>query len=166
MIRQLTQISVKTKILLFALILIILPSGILGYFGFKSIENHGLGLEENYRGMVRLIRDKLENEFFDLESGFLQDVSNKSWSQESQTIMNLLKQLQEQFSLIGELFIMDANGQIFHPKMTLFADVLSRSEPLGLQTEGNKLISLGERYEYIEEDYPTALRHYNQSMNQ
>jgi hypothetical protein len=44
MIRQLRQVSVKTKILQFALILIILPSGILGYFGFRAIENRGFRL--------------------------------------------------------------------------------------------------------------------------
>jgi len=164
MIRQLKQVSVKTKILLFALTLIILPSGILAYFGFRSIENRGLRLKENYQGMVRLIRDKLEGELFDLERSFLQDVSNKNWSQESLTIKNLLNQIQEQHSLIGELFIMDADGRIFHPKVVLSADALNRSELLGLRAEGNEFINMGERYEFFEDNYPAALRQYKQAM--
>ncbi len=166
MIRQLRQVSVKTKILLFALLLIILPCGILGYFVFRSIENRGLRLEENYREMARLLRDKLDSQLLDLERIFLQDVSNQNWDQDPQAIKDLLNRIPEQHPLIREMFAMDVDGRIFHPKMLLFADPPKWSEHLGSQTLGHEFIDLGERYEFIEEDYPTALRHYNLAMNQ
>jgi signal transduction histidine kinase len=166
MIRQLRQVSVKTKILQFALILIILPSGILGYFGFRAIENRGFRLKENYQGMVRLMRDKLETQLLELERIFLQDVSNKNWDQDVQTIKNLLNQIQEKHSIIEELFIMDSDGRIFHPKIILYADGLNRSELLGLQAVSNEFIELGERSEFIADDCPAALRYYEQAMEQ
>ena len=166
MIRQLRQVSVKTKILQFALILIILPSGILGYFGFRAIENRGFRLKENYQGMVRLMRDKLETQLLELERIFLQDVSNKNWDQDVLTIKNLLNQIQEKHSIIEELFIMDSDGRIFHPKIILYADGLNRSELLGLQAVSNEFIELGERSEFIADDCPAALRYYEQAMEQ
>jgi signal transduction histidine kinase/tetratricopeptide (TPR) repeat protein len=166
MIKQLKNISAKTKILLFALILIILPSGILGYFGFKSIENRGLRLKENYRGMARLMRDKLEGELLNLESSFLRDIMNKEWNRDFQTIKQLLGQIREQHPLVGEIFIMDAEGSMIHPNLALNAEPLIQTGQERIQAGRNDLINLGEREEFIKRDYPSALRYYQQAMRQ
>ena len=60
MIRRFKDVSARTKILLFAFLFIILPSGILGYLGFRSIGNRGQNLKENYRSTARLMRDELQ----------------------------------------------------------------------------------------------------------
>lgn len=166
MMKKLKQISARTKILLFALILIILPSGILGYFGFRSLENRGLRLKENYRSMARLMLDKLEGDLLNLEGGFLRDIINKEWNQDSQTIKELLRQIKEQHPLIGEIFIMDTEGSVIHPNLILIAESVVQSRENEIQAAGNELIRSGEQYEFVERDYSAALRLYNQATKQ
>jgi signal transduction histidine kinase/tetratricopeptide (TPR) repeat protein len=165
-IRHLRDVSVKTKMLLFALILILLPCGILGYFGFRSIENRGLRLKENYQGMARLLRDKLEGQLLELERNFLQDVSKNNWDQDAPTIQNLLSQIQGKHPLIEELFVLDADGRIFHPRIILLAERLNGPGLSGLPVEKNTFISRGEHCEFVEGDYPAALQYYERAMEQ
>ncbi len=165
MLKQFKHISAKTKILIFALLLIIIPSGFLGFLGFNSIEDRGLKLKENYRGLVQLLKDKLEGSLLSLEKSFLQDITSQYWDQDVNTIQHQLDQTQEQHPFIGDIFIMDAEGEMIHPDVILEAKPEAQSLQ-SIQAGIKESIDSGERSEFVNRDYPAAIRQYSQAMEQ
>ncbi len=166
MINQIKHISAKTKILIFALLLIILPSAILGYLGFKSIEDRGLRLKDNYQGLARLLRDNIEDELLNFEGTFLRDITTKNWNKDVLTIKHQLSQTQDQHPSINEIFLMDTEGAVIHPKITLSVRGAMQPEQVIIQASKNELIQSGERYEFKEKNYPIAMVYYKKAMEQ
>ena len=58
----LPTLSPRTKILLLAILLILLPGTVLSYLGFRSVQEKTDNLETHYRGTVSLVREKIERE--------------------------------------------------------------------------------------------------------
>jgi tetratricopeptide (TPR) repeat protein len=166
MIKSFKHISTKTKLLIFTLVLIILPSSILALLGFRSIEDIGLRLKENYQGMARLMRERMEDDLLELEATFLQDMSTKIWNNDIQTLMVKLNQIQDQYAFISDVFLMDSEGRVIHPYVTL--GVKASLPPGQGQTSGiiDRLITQGERYEFVEKDYLNAIHFYKQAAEQ
>ena len=163
MIRRFKHVSARTKILLFAFLFIILPSGILGYLGFRSIENRGLGLKQNYRDMARLVRDKLEAELAGLESGFVEEALDQEWSPDAEAARLLLGRFEERHPAVAEAFIVGSNGSVIHPRFYLEAGISRRAGPGKMPPARNPSIERGERYEFAELDYPMAIRSYQEA---
>jgi len=164
MIRRFKHVSARTKILLFAFLFIILPSGILGYLGFRSIGNRGLSLKENYRSMARLMRDELEGELSNLEGRFVREILDQDWTQDVQAAQLLLARVRGRHPAIGETFIVGTDGSLIHPEFYLEAGVPRRGEPGSVLTSRNSFIEQGERYEFAELDYPSAARTYEEAV--
>src|SRR5512137_927706 len=68
MFKFLRHITPRTKILLVAFILILLPGAIISYLSLQSIRQKAENLRTKYSGTVNLVRDKLENEVTRLET--------------------------------------------------------------------------------------------------
>ncbi|MCJ7488470.1 MAG: tetratricopeptide repeat protein, partial [Candidatus Aminicenantes bacterium] len=164
MIRRFKHVSARTKILLFAFLFIILPSGILGYLGFRSIGNRGLSLKENYRSMARLMRDELEGELSNLEGRFVREILDQEWTQDIQATQLLLARVGGRHPAIGETFIVGADGSLIHPEFYLEAGVPRRGGPGSVLTSRDSFIEQGERYEFAELDYPSAARTYEEAV--
>ncbi|MEE8604990.1 MAG: tetratricopeptide repeat protein, partial [Candidatus Aminicenantaceae bacterium] len=165
-LKKFQQISVKTKILLFALLLIILPSGFLGYLGYQSIEGRELRLKDNYMGLARLLRDQLEGNLRSLEENFIRDILAFNWSQDVPAIQNQLEQIQGQFPIIRDIFVVDSHGSIIHPDVHLISPSSKQSGNAASQALSNTLVSTGERYEFVENNYSQALGSYRRALDQ
>jgi hypothetical protein len=112
MIRRFKNVSARTKILLFAFLFIIVPSGILGYLGFRSIGNRGVTLKENCRSMARLMREEFEGELAGLESRFVREALDQEWTGSSQEARLLLGELRNRHPAIAEAFLVDSDGAL------------------------------------------------------
>ena len=164
MIRRLKHVSAGTKILLFALLFIILPSGILGYLGFRSIGNRGLSLKENYRSMARLMRDELEAELSNLEGRFVREILGQEWTQDMESARLLLGSVQGRHPAIGETFIIHSDGSLIHPQFFLESGSPRPPETIKMSAMRDTFIERGERYEFAELDYPAAARTYEEAV--
>jgi len=164
MIRRFKHVSARTKILLFAFLFIILPSGILGYLGLKSIGNRGLSLKENYRSMARLMRDELEGELSGLEGRFVREILDQEWPQDIQAVRPLLGRIQKRHPSIGETFIINSDGSLIHPQFYLEMGISRRAEPESMRALRDSNIERGEHYEFAELDYPMAARSYEEAV--
>ena len=96
-LKKFQQISAKTKILLFALLLIVLPSGFLGYRGYKSIGDRELRLKDNYANLAKLFRDQLEGNLRSLEENFIREMMVYDWNQDVPTIQSQLGEINDSF---------------------------------------------------------------------
>jgi signal transduction histidine kinase len=163
-IKGFKDVSPRTKILLFALLFIIVPSGILGYLGFRSIGNRGLSLKENYRSMARLMRDELQGELANIEDRFLREALDLEWTQDARASRLLLAGLRERHPDIGEAFILGAGGVLIHPEYYLEAGIARRGELARARAAQNSFIARGERYELAELDYAAAARSYKEAI--
>jgi signal transduction histidine kinase len=162
MIRRFKDVSARTKILLFALLFIILPSAILGYLGFRSIGDRGSSLEANYRSLARLMRDELVAEVSGLESRFVRDVLGQEWPEEAGSVRALLGEVQGRHPAIGESFLVGADGSLFHLQFHLETVAARRAGAAGPRGTPNASIERGERFEFAELDYPSAARSYEE----
>ena len=165
-LKKFQQISAKTKILLFSLILIILPSGFLGYLGYKSIEDRELHLKDNYIRLTRLLRDQLEGKLGSLEGDFIRDMEAYDWSPDVPEIQSQLRRIQGQFPIIGEIFLVDSQGAIIHPDVFMISLSFKQSRSLPDQALNSSFVSSGERFEFIENNYSQALGSYRRAMEQ
>ncbi|MCJ7681797.1 MAG: ATP-binding protein [Candidatus Aminicenantes bacterium] len=164
MIRRFKHVSARTKILLFAFLFIILPSGILGYLGLRSIGNRSLSLKENYRSLARLMRDELEGELSGLEGRFVREILDQEWTQDIQSARLLLGRVQKRHPSIGETFILNSDGSLIHPQFYLEMGISRRAEPESMRALRNSIVARGEHYEFAELDYPMAARSYEEAV--
>lgn len=72
MFDRLKHTSPKTRFLLFALVLILLPSAILSYLGVRSVDEKGSNLRASYRNTVALLREKVDQGISYLEDSIRQ----------------------------------------------------------------------------------------------
>lgn len=158
------HVSARTKILLFAFLFIILPSGILGYLGFRSIGNRGLSLKENYQSMARLMRDELAREIAGLEDRFLREILDQEWTQDVREARLLLGRILDRHPAIGETFIVGADGSLIHPEFCLKPAIAHQTESARMSAARNPFIEQGERYEFAELDYRAAARSYEEAV--
>ena len=165
-LKKFQQISAKTKILLFSLILIILPSGFLGYLGYKSIEDRELHLKDNYIRLTRLLRDQLEGKLGSLEGDFIRDMEAYDWSPDVPEIQSQLRQIQKQFPVVGKIFLVDSLGAIIHPDVLLVGPSSMQSGSAASQALSSTFVATGERHEFVENDYSQALASYKRALDQ
>src|SRR3972149_6552225 len=94
----LKHISPRTKILFFAVFLVLLPGAVLSYLGFRSISEKAENLTATYRGTVNLVREKIEFAISGLEKPLRSSlVELEPPSNSSMEIHALLKRLAEVF---------------------------------------------------------------------
>jgi signal transduction histidine kinase len=164
MIGRLKDVSARTKILLFALLFIILPSGVLGYLGFRSIGNRGLILQENYRSMARLLRDELQAEVAGLEGRFAREMLEQDWNQDAREVRTLLARVGKRHPAIGEVFVLGADGSLVHPDFYLEPEVRRQAGQDRTSVPRSSLIERGERYELADLDLRSAARYYGEAV--
>jgi len=68
MMRNVHGLSPGTRIVLTAVVLVLVPSIVLGYLGFRSVSKRAESLRTNYNTTIVLVRDRLEAEVDRLES--------------------------------------------------------------------------------------------------
>jgi signal transduction histidine kinase/tetratricopeptide (TPR) repeat protein len=164
MIRRFKNVSARTKILLFAFLFIIVPSGILGYLGFRSIGNRGVTLKENCRSMARLMREEFEGELAGLESRFVREALDQEWTGSSQEARLLLGELRNRHPAIAEAFLVDSDGSLIHSQFSLEVGNSGRKEAAGARARRDSVIVRGERYEFADLNYPMAARSYLEAV--
>lgn len=165
-LKKFQQISAKTKILLFALLLIILPSGYLGYLGYRSLEDRELHLKDNYRGMARLLRDQLEGKIKSLEQNFTRNLEALEWSADVPGIQDRLRDLKGQYPFIGRIFVYRSQGSIIHPDVHLGGPSSDYSAGIEAYASSSSFISSGEQFEFVENDLERAIFFYRRAMEQ
>ena len=164
--KRFRQISAKTKILLFALLLIIFPSVFLGFLGYKSIGGRELRLKDNYTSLVGLLKDRLEGNLRQLEEIFVREIRAYEWSDDIPAVQLQLENIQRGSPLTRELFLVDAEGEIIHPDVHLANPSAIPPRDVSALAGNNTDISAGERYEFLENNYSQALRSYRNAMGQ
>jgi len=165
-LRRFQKISAKTKISLFALLLVILPSGFLAYRGYRSIGDREIRLKDNYRGLARLIRDKLEGDIKSLEENLIREIEANDWNQDLGTIQSQLIQILEKSPLIRDIFLVDRQGSIVHADFYLISPSLVQPGADAAQILNSDLVSTGERYEYADNNYSQAIFSYTEALEQ
>jgi signal transduction histidine kinase/tetratricopeptide (TPR) repeat protein len=162
--KKLQQVSAKTKILLFALLLIILPSAYLGYLGYRSLEGRELRLQNNYMGLTRLMRDQLEGNIKNLEDNFIRESTARDWPQDVHAIQDLLNEFKGLHPIIGDIFVVNAQGSLVHTDVHLLGLSSNAGYDVAAEALDNNSVISGERYEFIENNYPQALASYRRAM--
>ncbi|MFC2166650.1 ATP-binding protein [Acidobacteriota bacterium] len=166
LLKKLQQTSAKTKILLFSLLLIFLPSSFLGYRGYKSIADRELRLKDNYSGLARLLRDQLEGNLKNLEENFIKDILTYNWNQDVSEIQSQLEKIRIQYPIVGDIFFIDLQGSIIHSDLHLINPSSVHSENSAVQALNSTFVSTGERYMFFENNYPQALSSYKRALDE
>ncbi|MDZ7342956.1 MAG: HAMP domain-containing histidine kinase [candidate division KSB1 bacterium] len=165
----------EIRLALIFLGLILIPSGLLGYFSWRAIENEKLlareRLGESYRQFARLAAHEIDFELEEVEkrwSNAAKEIFKKNDRRPSPRDLALLA---EKDSLIAACFLFTAPGQIEYPPGLVLpqetaAPETLRSETLAREHEFfNKLVAAGEELEYRAFDLDGAIAVYREMLS-
>jgi len=149
----LKHIHQKTKILLFAFILILIPGAIISYLSLKSINQKAENLEIKYSGTVRLVRDKLESEILRLESNLRNNfIESFPESDNSAELKIWLQNLKTEYPAFKNLFLVSPDGGLISSSISLGWHRLPGSRHL-LTTQAATDMNMAENTEFIKKDF-------------
>jgi predicted PurR-regulated permease PerM len=112
MCKFLKHIAPRTKILLVAFILVLVPVAIISYFSLQSINQKAENLRNNYRGTVNLVRDKMENEVNRLEINLRNSTIGKSPETDKATDLKVwLRRNESENPAFNHLFLINGGGR-------------------------------------------------------
>ena len=156
----LKHISPRTKILFFAVFLVLLPGAVLSYLGFRSISEKAENLTATYRGTVNLVREKIEFAISGLEKPLRSSlVELEPPSNSSMEIHALLKRLAVVFPGLGRPFFASSQGGVISTTLSLgWRETERNLEPsdFAMMTD----FRLAEQSEYARKNYAEAIRLY------
>ncbi|MBI4428807.1 MAG: hypothetical protein HY562_06780 [Ignavibacteriales bacterium] len=120
MFERFEHISPKTKILFAVILLILLPSAFLSYFGLESIDQKAENLRANYRASVNLIRDKLEHEIVRLQENLPKSFVNlPSQAEDAKKIRTWLHAVEEGNSSVKNPFVLNSDRGIISTQLSI-----------------------------------------------
>jgi signal transduction histidine kinase len=161
----LKHIHQKTKILLFAFILILIPGAIISYLSLKSINQKAENLEIKYSGTVRLVRDKLESEILRLESNLRNNVIESFPESDNAAELNSwLQNLESDNPALKNLFLVDTDGGLISSSVSLAWHKITGSRP-ALNKQTTTAFKMAENAEFIRKNLIEAITLYRKVLS-
>lgn len=165
----------EIRLALIFLGLILIPSGLLGYFSWRAIENEKLlareRLGESYRQFARLAAHEIDLELEEVEKQWSNTVKEIFKKNDRRPSAEELAQLAEKNSLIAACFLFTAPGRIAYPPGLVLpqesaAPETLRSESLVREHElFDKLVAAAEELEYRAFDLDGAVAVYREILS-
>ena len=164
MMSTLTRVSAKTRILFLAILLILLPSAVLTYFGLQSMHEKAENLRANYRGTLKLLREKVEREVNRLEEPVRAILNQpppklhgpselKSW----------LRGLESKNLGLRHPFLLNLSGGVISTSISSGWSKPERASEFD-RTSSMADFQSAEALEFVKKDFPEALHHYNMAL--
>lgn len=157
------------------LVLIILPSGLLGYFSWRAIENEKLlsqkRLQESYDQFARLAAREIDHELEEVEKRWIAAVKEVFENNGRHLSAENFKRLARKEPLIAACFWFTAPGKVAYPPGISLREDGASSQTW--QTEShvreyeifNKLVARGEELEYRAYDLAGAIATYREILS-
>jgi signal transduction histidine kinase len=159
----LKHITPKIRILFLSLFFILIPGAIISYLSLKSIHEKADNQRIKYHGTANLVRDKLENELFQLETNFRNKVIDSILILERETELQTLLQLMDfEYPAFVKLFLVGNKGELITSLVTHGQDKLSSSESFNT-SELKRLFLQAESKEFIEKNYTGTIDLYRKA---
>lgn len=166
MIKYLKHINPKTKILFFAIILIMLPGAIISYLGLQSINQKAENLRTKYSGTVSLVQDKLENELIQLEENLRNRVFGQFPGNDKNTDLKIwLRNIESEYSAFKHLFLVNSGGGLISTSVSFGWNKQPVSNPL-INPQAVDNLNTAEKAEFIRKDFVDAIRFYQKALIQ
>jgi len=155
--------------------LIILPSGLLGYFSWRAIESEKLlsqeRLQESYGQFSRLAAREIDSELEKVEERWVAAVKDVFIKEERSFIVENFAQLTEKEPLIAACFLFTAPGKVVYPEGISVQD--ESASPQSWENESyvheheifNELAARGEKLEYRAYDLSGAVATYREILS-
>jgi signal transduction histidine kinase len=149
--------------------LIIFPSGLLGYFSWRALENEKLlsqeRLQESYHQFARLAAREIDDEIANVERRWA-SAANETFSEplHDATIGNVARLVEEE-PLIAACYVLAAPGKVIYPSGSSLphgtaAQVLENEPRVREHDVFEKLVARGEEFEYRTFQVDSALAVY------
>ena len=166
MIKYLKHINPRTKILFFAIILIMLPGAIISYLGLQSINQKAENLRTKYSGTVSLVQDKLENELIQLEENLRNRVFGQFPGNDKNTDLKIwLRNIESEYSAFKHLFLVNSGGGLISTSVSFGWNKQPVSNPL-INPQAVDNLNTAEKAEFIRKDFVDAIRFYQKALIQ
>lgn len=164
MFKFLRHIGPKTKILVVACILVLVPGAVISYLSLQSIREKAENLRIKYRGTLTLIRDKLESELSGLETDLRSSIMEQSpLSDRAADLQAWLSNIETENSAFRNLFLVNADGGLISSSVSLKWD--DRAIPVSsVNSLSAASYESAEHAEFISEDLPGAITFYNEAL--
>lgn len=163
MFRSLGHISPKMKILFAAILLILLPSAFLSYFGLQSVNQKAENLRTGYHTTISLVRDKMEREISRLEENLrIGLINSTAQSIASKGIRVWLRELGSAHPALQHLFLVNREGGLVSAELSL-----EWKKPSSLWREfaaTNVDIQKAEEAEFLQKNYTEAISFYRKAL--
>jgi signal transduction histidine kinase/predicted negative regulator of RcsB-dependent stress response len=150
--------------------LIIVPSGLLGYFSWRALQNEKLlsreRLVRSYNRFARLAALQIDKELDKIEKRWLRALEKITKENQDEYTVEVLNRLVQKEALITEYYYFSAPGKLIYPQeMRLSGDVSSREmQEKNTYLENyeffEKYTEKGENLEYYDSDLAGALTVY------
>jgi signal transduction histidine kinase len=161
----LKHISPRTKILFFAIFLILLPGAVLSYLGFRSISEKADNLATTYRGTVNLVRDRIETEIIGLEEPLRTSLGGQQLNSDSPDEAKAwLKKLRFEHPGLGHFFLVNSQGGIITATVSL-GWVRNQRQPELEEIPGTTAFRSAEKAEFVTKDYAGAVLLYKNVLS-
>ncbi|MCI0693253.1 ATP-binding protein [candidate division KSB1 bacterium] len=157
--------------------LIIIPSGLLGYFSWRAIENEKLlsheRLEESYSHFARLAAREIDEELENVEKRWDSAVKKILDDDEQNPALGDLEKLARTEPLIAACFLLRAPGRVAFPPGLSLREEGASPEAVELENESylreheifNTLVTRGEELEYLTYDLIGAIAAYREILS-
>jgi signal transduction histidine kinase/predicted negative regulator of RcsB-dependent stress response len=157
--------------------LILIPSGLLGYFSWRAIENEKLlskeRLQESYSQFARLAAREIDNELEDVEKRWNAAVKKNLDDDGQSPALEDLDELTRKEPLIAACFLLPAPGRVVYPPGLSLREGGAAPESVDLENESflreheafNKLVTRGEELEYHANDLNGAIAAYREVLS-
>lgn len=154
--------------------LILIPSGLLGYFSWRAIENEKLlsqeRLKESYVQFARLAAREIDDELEDVEKRWSSTVKRIIDKDERIPAPEELDELTQTEPLIAACYLLTAPGKVAYPPDLSLREAGSSSEQAPMESElfhrehelFNRLVTRGEELEYLSYDLKGAIATYRE----
>jgi signal transduction histidine kinase len=160
MFGPLEHISPRTKILFFAIFLVLLPGAVLSYLGFRSISEKAENLMTTYRGTVNLVRDRIEAEIIGLEESLRSSLNEQQLKSDSfEEIKAWLKGLELIHPGLRHFFLVNSQGGVVSTVVSLGWAKREEEPELG-EISWMTEFRAAEESEFVKKDCAAAVRLY------
>jgi len=164
MFERLKHTSPKTKFLLFALVLILLPSAILCYLGVRSVDEKANNLRASYHNTVALLRERVDQEVSRLEDSIRQRSMRTFPGAERQVrLRQWLGVIDSEFAAFRDPFILDRSGGVITSVVASHWTRESQRRPTPSRQFSEDL-HVAEAREFVQNDLDGAIRLYRDML--
>jgi signal transduction histidine kinase len=164
MFKFLKHIGPKTKILVVACILVLIPGAVISYLSLQSIREKAENLRIKYSGTLTLVRDKLESEISALETGLRSSILEQSpLSDKSADLKEWLRKIESENPAFMNLFLVNADGGLISSSVSI--GWTERAIPVSsVNPKATASYESAEHAEFILKDLPGAIIFYNDAL--